>query len=554
MVLRRFRVVVVVAALTVVAALLMVVWPVTVPTSSSAAVPRVTTALWSAWPVTFYFGLARQDGLAMAQLVQSSDRAQPGFRQWLTSEQVASSFGAPPSSRAAVNNWFGARGFTTAVDSTASYVSVTGPAQLWESVFGQSLAASNTDISGDLSGTGFSWATTPAVLPVEVGQYLNPNEYVWTYFTSQLLPSASAVRGDVAPPANEGTWGRICRAAKNAGAKNGVYSFGQVARAYGFDSVQRAAHAGNGVSVGIMTAGSGVDGSSTRAAEKCWGWPQRATRFVLASGQSAPAQMYYTGFHEPSLDSQMIRGFLPKAQLVNYQTWVSPNQWFLAASALATDPGRPAVASFSYGVCTTIDSVPPLFDALTLRLGLMGTAVSVSSADEGAYPCFGKKPSVQWPASSPTVLAVGGTRLTVTRGNKRAAEVAWNDFQWLTAGNAGGASGGGFTSTYGRPIWQGAPGLAAGTQRAVPDLAAHASRLPGWPIVVASGRKKYWTQNSGTSAASPLVAAELAAINAINVARGSGPIGFVAPDLYRLARQSRWCTRVGAALSPRFRE
>jgi kumamolisin len=169
----------------------------------------------------------------------------------------------------------------------------------------------------------------------------------------------------------------------------------------------------------------------------------------------------------------------------------------------------------------------------------MGTAVSVSSADYGAYPCGGKKPSVEWPGSSPTVLAVGGTRLTVTRGNKRAAEVAWNDFQWLSAGNAGGASGGGFTPTYQRPPWQQAPGLAVGAQRAVPDLAAHASRLPGWPVVVTGGGKNYWSLNSGTSAASPLVAAELAAINAVNMARGSGPIGFVAPDLYRLARQSR---------------
>ncbi|MEI8080892.1 MAG: S53 family peptidase [Actinomycetes bacterium] len=518
-------------------------WPVAVPASSGASPvavsPRATQEVWDTWPVTFYFGLKRSDAAATQQLLTLSNRANPQFRQWLSADQVASSFGASTSTQLGASSWFQARGFTTAVDNTASFLLVTGQAQLWESSFGQQLNALPHDTTFDIPGTLIMWASTPPALPGAVSQYLNSDELVWAYSTSQLLPEPSASRGDVVTPYNQGTWGKKCRVARNLGGKRGAYAFDQVAHAYGFPPVRRAARSGEGITVGVITPGSGVDEASTRAAEKCWGWPQRSTRFVLASGQTEPAPLDFDGFHEPSLDSQMIRGFLPKAQVVNYQTWVDQEHWFLALSALATDTARPAVASLSYAYCLTAGISTSLFDALTTRLGLMGTTILAASADDGAYPCAGKKPTVDWPASSTSVLGVGGTRLSLTRRNNRAAEVVWNDFQWLSASNAGGATGGGFSANYRRPLWQKATGLSAGSKRAVPDVAAHASRLPGWPVVVQLGSRARWSRESGTSASAPLVAAELAAINAVNVLRGSKPIGFVNPELYRLASKSR---------------
>ncbi|MEI6622447.1 MAG: S53 family peptidase [Actinomycetes bacterium] len=530
-------------ALIAVAVVAALAWPVATPASSGAssvaASPRLTAEVWETWPVTFYFGLKRSDELATQQLLTLSNRAQPQFRQWLSAQQVASNFGASVSTQQGASSWFQARGFTTAVDNTASFLLVTGQAQLWESNFGQQLNALSHDAVYDMPGTLIMWASTPPVLPSAVSQYLNSDELVWSYSTSQLLPEPSGSRGDVVTPYNQGTWGRKCRVAKNLGGKRGAYGFDQVAHAYGFAPIRRTARAGEGITVGVITPGSGVDEPSMRAAEKCWGWPQRSTRFVLANGQTVPAPLHFDGFHEPSLDAQMIRGFLPKAQVVNYQTWDDQEHWFLALSALAADDARPAVASMSYAYCLTADVNTTLFDALTTRLGLMGTTFLTASGDIGAYPCAGKKPTVDWPASSPSVLGVGGTRLSLTRRNNRATEVVWNDFQWLSADNAGGATGGGFTADYARPAWQKAAGLSAGSKRAVPDVAAHASRLPGWPVVVQLGSRARWSRESGTSGSAPLVAAELAAINAVNVWRGSKPIGFVNPELYRLAGASR---------------
>jgi hypothetical protein len=79
---------------------------------------------------------------------------------------------------------------------------------------------------------------------------------------------------------------------------------------------------------------------------------------VLGSGQTTPAPLIYSGFHEPSLDSQMIRGFLPRASLVNYQVWTDQDVWFLALAAVAADPARPSLVSLSYAYCLTAGVKP----------------------------------------------------------------------------------------------------------------------------------------------------------------------------------------------------
>ncbi len=480
--------------------------------------------------------MKRPDAAASRRLVQLATRGDARFRRWLTPAQVAGTFGAPLANQEAVRQWFSNRGFTTTFDATMSFAQVTGPAHLWESAFGLPLMAIAHDTTFDIPGTLITWKSASPKLPVSLLAFLNAGELVWEYSTSRALPSARGLRGDLRPPRNDGTWVGTCRQAQNLESWRGTYSFDQVVHAYGFLPIRRAARDGEGISVGIITPGEGISEPSTRAAEACWGWPRRDTRIVLGSGQTTPAPLIYSGFHEPSLDSQVIRGFLPRASLVNYQVWTDQDVWFLALAAVAADPARPSLVSLSYAYCLTSGVRTSLFDALSTRLGLIGTTMIAASGDGGAYPCAGRKPTVQWPASSPSILGVGGTRLSVNLANNRVGEVAWNDFPWLSAAQAGGATGGGFASNYPRPSWQRAFGLAPGTGRVVPDISAHASRLPGWPVVVRVGRQSIWSRESGTSASAPLIAAELAAINAVNGRRGSGRIGFVNPELYRIAR------------------
>ena len=113
--------------------------------------------------------------------------------------------------------------------------------------------------------------------------------------------------------------------------------------------------------------------------------------------------------------------------------------------------------------------------------------------------------------------------------NARVDEVVWNDLPWLTAENGGGAGGGGLAAFSGRPAYQ--RGL-AGRRRAVPDVSAHASMLPGWPVEIGGN----WLEDAGTSAASPLVASAFAVISANERAAGRPPLGPVNGLLYSLPR------------------
>jgi kumamolisin len=117
---------------------------------------------------------------------------------------------------------------------------------------------------------------------------------------------------------------------------------------------------------------------------------------------------------------------------------------------------------------------------------------------------------VDFPASSPFVLAVGGTQLN--RPGVSPPEVSW----WETPGRrtqkGGGASGGGVSVKFPRPKWQSVQvksvNKAAIDGRVVPDVAA----LAGSPLydLIFDGKD---APNGGTSASAPLWASLIARIN-----------------------------------------
>ncbi len=166
-------------------------------------------------------------------------------------------------------------------------------------------------------------------------------------------------------------------------------------------------------------------------------------------------------------------------------------------------------------------------DAQLVRLGLTGVSAFASAGDFGST-CNGQPfRGVAWPASSPYLTAVGGSRLVLNAANQRVDEVVWNDLAWLSSDNGGGAGGGGTSAVSARPAYQ--RGLSApGRRRSVPDVAAHASMLPGWPVVIDNN----WIEDAGTSASAPLVAGAFAVLSARERAAGRPPLGPVNGLLY----------------------
>jgi len=129
---------------------------------------------------------------------------------------------------------------------------------------------------------------------------------------------------------------------------------------------------------------------------------------------------------------------------------------------------------------------------------------------------------VDFPASSPWVLSVGGTTLKSTEGHIQ-SEVAWKspygDF----------ATGGGVSEKFARPDWQSAvpiPKRDDGNQgRGIPDVAASASPENGVSIIVDGKAQAV----GGSSAAVPLWAGLVALID-----QGLGyNVGYINPRLYQ---------------------
>jgi subtilase family serine protease len=141
---------------------------------------------------------------------------------------------------------------------------------------------------------------------------------------------------------------------------------------------------------------------------------------------------------------------------------------------------------------------------------------------------------VSLPASDPSVLAVGGTTLTVNSvTGAYIGETAWNTSASFS--QPGSASAGGFSQLYARPAYQdGVPGI--GAMRGVPDVAGDADAADGAPIVLADGNTSWIIPAFGTEAAAPLWAGLMALADQY----AHHDLGFVNPAIYRIARSSSY--------------
>jgi Subtilase family len=135
-----------------------------------------------------------------------------------------------------------------------------------------------------------------------------------------------------------------------------------------------------------------------------------------------------------------------------------------------------------------------------------------------------------YPASSPHVVAVGGTRLKISAGGAWASEQVWN---------GQGASGGGCSDRFAAPSWQRSladwPSVGCQSRRAVADVAADADPYTGVAVydstpIHSGGDAPGWLTLGGTSLSSPLVSATFALAGG---ARSSS--GYAAQTLYAAA-------------------
>lgn len=134
-------------------------------------------------------------------------------------------------------------------------------------------------------------------------------------------------------------------------------------------------------------------------------------------------------------------------------------------------------------------------------------------------------PTVTFPASSPAVIAVGGTQISSPplSISSYQPEAAWND--------CCGAGGGGYSSIFSEPGYQSSASISDSTgMRGLPDVSSNAALVSS--ILIYESFDPFgagWVIIGGTSAATPQWAAFDAVAN-----QADGSLGFLAPRLYQV--------------------
>ena len=227
---------------------------------------------------------------------------------------------------------------------------------------------------------------------------------------------------------------------------------------------------------------------------------------------------------EVMLDIEVAGSVASGAKIAVY---FSPNtdQGFIDAitTAVHDTTNKPSVISISWGGAEsnwTEQSMMAL-DAACQSAAALGITITVAAGDNGSTD-GGTGNNVDFPASSPHVLACGGTTLDAN-GGTIVSEVVWNELA-----NQEGATGGGVSNVFPLPTWQAnanvpSPSVSAGG-RGVPDVAGDADPTTGYTIRV-DGET---TVIGGTSAVAPLWAGLVAVANQ----QLGTEVGFIQPAIY----------------------
>ena len=189
---------------------------------------------------------------------------------------------------------------------------------------------------------------------------------------------------------------------------------------------------------------------------------------------------------EVALDIEIIAALAPEAQI---RVYFAPNtaNGFYHAIATAQRDGC-AVISISWGAPENAwdSSALQLYNTLFQQ----GSAVVCAASGDNGSSDGESGLHVDFPASSPAVLACGGTHL-----DSSGAETVWSD------------TGGGVSSVFDKPAYQSQLAVA---KRGVPDVAGNADPETGYNIYCSTDGGLLVV--GGTSAVAPLWAALLARI------------------------------------------
>ena len=391
-------------------------------------------------------------------LVESlTNPADPKFRQWLTPEEVNADFAPTKEQTLRVAGYLSGAGFENVrIAQNSLLISATGTATVVRKAFNTELAHFSRDGHDAIANT--KDVQIPATLIDAVDSVLGLQTL------DQAKPAVVTTHNPTQFP--------------------GIYSTASIPTA------------ANTV-VGIITEGSMTQTiSDLHQFETANALPTITPTVVNVGGTSTDT----SGTVEWDLDSQDIQGMAGGhvAGMIFYTSVSLTDAALTATYNQAVTANVAEVINVSLGECETAahSDGSMASDDVIFEMGIVqGQTFSVASGDQGSRQCgsggvngssYGSLVGDSYPASSPYVIAVGGTTLSTTSSGAYSSESGWA------------FSGGGPSLYEAQPSWQ--AGIVPGTKRGVPDIAFDADPSSG-AAFIANGAS---TSNGGTSLASPL--------------------------------------------------
>ena len=215
---------------------------------------------------------------------------------------------------------------------------------------------------------------------------------------------------------------------------------------------------------------------------------------------------------ENTIDVSMIGACCPSANLT-IVLYIAPNSFDAFASvfskAINSTVYKPSIVSVSWGAPELYYSTAQrtAINAMFQSASTQGINICTATGDNGSNDGVGGTGVyVDFPASSPYVVACGGTRLKCPSGtyDGTTVETAWT------------SGGGGVSAVFPKPAYQASLSYVG---RAIPDLALDADPNTGVDFIIGGTHMII----GGTSIVAPAVAGYLACIN---------PGIFITPKLY----------------------
>jgi hypothetical protein len=444
-----------------------------------------------------------------ALIAAQNDRHSPLYHQYLTPQQFTERFAPSQASVDAVVAFLRGQGLTVqSVAANRLSIDAVGTVAAVEQAF--QVQISNYSLNGK---TVYAPSTTPSVPASLAGKILNIGglDNVSTpHRLGSLAPQAPAL------------------------GPGGGYTPSELRTAYDMNSL--ISHAdGTGQTVGIIELDGYIPSDINTYLSFYNLGSAKYTNVLLDGADGNPTSA--GGAIEVELDMEVVSAIAPGA---NQTIYIAPNtfQGFLDAFNQYVIDDTAKVSSDSWGLCEafTGTSAMQAFDNVFAQGAAQGQAFFSASGDSGSDDCGNGALGVDFPASDPNVVGVGGTTLNTGSGGTYSSETVWN--------NQIGSDGGGLSSFFSQPSYQTGPGVSnsfSNGMREVPDVSADADPNTGYSEYCTDLSGCFglgWFEVGGTSAAAPLWAGITTDLNEYLPTQSRPTLGSASAALYWLFNTS----------------